>query len=471
MKLYNTKTKTIDTFNPLVPNKVGMYSCGPTVYDYSHIGHLRTYVYTDVLKRALLNNGYEVKHVMNITDVGHLSGDDDSGEDKMEKGVKKFGKSIDEIVKYFTDFFFASTDSVNIIRPDIICSATVHIKEMINLIKILEQKGFTYSTEEAVYFDISKLHAYGVLSKQKLDEKKLQAREEVYSDPGKKHPADFALWFKKTGRFKDHILHWSSPWEDGFPGWHIECSAMSMKYLGPTFDIHTGGVDHIPTHHENEIAQSEAATGKEFVRYWFHAEFLLVDGVKMSKSLGNLFTYKDVLEKGFNPISMRFLFLQTHYRQAMNFTWTALQSAEIALNKIYETIDQLKKQTQRAQLSEEKLSQVETFKNTFDEYMNDDLKTPSAIAILWEVIKSNIPSEDKLDLLYAFDEVLGLSLRSSHKTEISEEVIKLAEARLEARRQKDFRASDDLRKLIKEKGYDIEDTDSSYLLKKAFLRV
>ncbi|MGB9883653.1 MAG: cysteine--tRNA ligase, partial [Microgenomates group bacterium] len=332
MKLYNTLTRKIEDFQPINPPIVTFYSCGPTVYDYTHIGHMRTYTNNDVLKRALKYLGFQVKHVMNTTDVGHLTGDDDNGEDKLEKGAKKSGKTVWEVADFYTDYFFKTIEALNIRRPDIVCPATKHISQMIEMIKKLEAKGYTYKTKEALYFDVSKFKNYGKLSGQKLEEKIQKAREEVHIDPDKKHPADFALWFFRVGRFADHTMHWDSPWGDGFPGWHIECSAMSTYYLGQPIDIHAGGVDHIPIHHENEIAQAEAANEKPFVRFWFHNNFLMVDNQKMSKSLGNFYTIDDLRKNNIEPLAIRYLFLQTHYRQVMNFTW---QSAKASQNALY----------------------------------------------------------------------------------------------------------------------------------------
>src|SRR3989339_1953721 len=344
MKLYNTASRKIEEFIPLNPPNVTFYSCGPTVYDYTHIGHMRTYVNNDVLKRTLVYLGYKVKHVMNITDVGHLSGDDDSGEDKMEKGAKKYGKTVWDVAKFYTEFFFKTTDALNIIRPNIVCNATEHVEEMIRLIEKLKQNGFVYETKGALYFNVKKFKNYGKLSGQKLEEKIQAVRTEVNVDEDKKHPADFALWFKRVGRFADHTMYWTSPWGEGFPGWHIECSAMSMKYLGDTIDIHSGGIDHVPIHHENEIAQSEAATGKPFVKYWFHNNFLTVDGQKMSKSLGNFYTIDDIEKNKIDPMSLRLLFLQSHYRQPLNFTWQSARASQEAYKRLREIFINLKPQ-------------------------------------------------------------------------------------------------------------------------------
>ncbi len=466
MHLYNTQTRKIEKFNPLNPPLVTYYTCGPTVYDYTHIGHIRTYVNVDLLKRTLRYLGYKVNHAMNVTDVGHLTGDDDRGEDKLEKGAKKQKKTVWEVAKFFSDYFFDTMSQLNIIKPDVICRATDHIQEMIQLIKQLNQKGFAYETKEAVYFDTSKPADYGKLNPQKDTEKKLGARKEVYIDPQKKHPADFTLWFKRVGRFKNHTMHWESPWGDGFPGWHIECSAMSIKYLGKTIDIHAGGVDHVSVHHSNEIAQSEAATGKPFVKYWFHNEHLMVDGKKMSKSLANFYTIDDVKKKGVEPLAIRYLFLQTHYRQPMNFTWEAAKAAQEGYNNLKQILLILKKQTQRQELSEDKLAKIDQYRKRFTKTISHDLQTPQALAIMWEVAKSNIPSGDKYDLILDFDQILGLKLNQLKEKKIPVEIIKLAEERKKARQKKNYQLSDQLRQKINDLGYIVDDKDSDYQIKK-----
>jgi cysteinyl-tRNA synthetase len=355
----------------------------------------------------------------------------------------------------------------NIALPDRFPKASQHIDEMIALNKKLQEKGFTYETEEGLYFDTSKFPTYGQLSGQKLEDKQ-QMREEVHTDPNKKHPADFALWLKRVGRFKDHTLHWESPWGDGFPGWHIECSAMSMKYLGETIDIHSGGIDHISVHHENEIAQSEAATGKKFVNYWYHCEFLMIEGQKMSKSLENLLTIEDIEKKGFEPAALRLLFLQTHYRQEMNFTWDALQASQNALKRLREAVQQAKSQTQRSQISAEKTGTTEMLSGKFFDALSQDLQTPQAVAVLWEVLKSNVPSEDKYDLIMEFDRVLGLGLdklETKVDAAIPEKVQKLLDERNVARKEKNYGESDRLRIEIEKEGYIVLDTNEGTLLK------
>lgn len=456
MKLYNTLTRTVEEFKPLNPPYVGLYTCGPTVYDYTHIGHARAYVINDLLKRTLTFLDFKVKHVMNITDVGHLTGDDDSGEDKLEKGAKKYKKTVWDVVQFYTDYFFKTTDALNILRPDIVCPATKHIKQMIEMIKKLEINGYVYETDEAVYFDTIKFPKYGQLSGQSLKEKLKGVRKDVYVDPKKKNNADFALWFKRVGRFKDHIMHWDSPWGDGFPGWHIECSAMSSKYLGKTIDIHTGGVDHIPVHHENEIAQSEGASGKKFVNIWFHYNFLMVDNQKMSKSLGNIYTIDDIIKKNFDPLALRYLFLQSHYRQIANFTWKSLKSAQESLLKLKNIISELKNKNQDENLSQSN-HDINSYIKKFNQYISNDLQIPQALAVAWDMLKSDLNSQKKLNLILNFDKVFGLNLDKVSIHHISSEIMNLANQRLILREQKKFKEADNLRKKIEKKGYLIED--------------
>ena len=467
MRLYNTASRKIEEFKPLNPSGVSFYTCGPTVYDFTHIGHLRSYVNNDVLKRTLNFLGYKVKHIMNISDFGHLTSDGDEGEDKMEKSALKKATTVWELAKIYTDYFLYSTDSLNIKRPDILSNATAHIPEFVEMIKVLEKKGFTYQTNEAVYFDTKKFPNYGKLSGQKLEDKKTAAREEVNTDMGKKNPADFALWFKAVGRFKDHTMRWESPWGIGFPGWHIECSAMCMKYLDETIDIHAGGIDHIAVHHENEIAQSEAVTGKQFVHYWFHNDFLLVDGQKMSKSLNNFYTIDDVKKRNINPLALRMLFFQTHYQQIMNFTWESLTSAQSAYARLQNIIADLKEKNGKNESKEKLSNEAERLKIDFTNAISDNLQMPKAMAILWETVKSKISNKEKLGLLLDFDQVLGLGFKEMKKEtdDIPEEILNLAHEREKARLVKNFNKSDELRKKIEEKGYSIKDLGESFEIK------
>jgi len=437
-----------------------MYSCGITAYDYAHIGHGRKYVTDDLIKRLLTYSGYKVKHVENVTDVGHLVSDADEGEDKLEKGAARAGKTVWEVAEFFTKYFYDSMDKLNIERPNVICKATDHIPEQIELVKKLVEKGLAYDTPEAVYFDVSKFPKYGEAFGQKLSEKQVAVREEVKTGEYKKNPADFALWFKRVGRFENHTMHWESPWGDGFPGWHIECSAMSMKYLGEQFDIHTGGEDHLSIHHPNEIAQSEGATGKHpFVKYWIHTAFLMVDGMKMSKSLANFYTIDDVEKKGFDPLALRYFYFGSHYRKPLNFTWEGLGAAQTALTKLKVQIATLKI-SDRTVLSEEKNEKVESFRNFFFEALDDDLNTAKALSVLWEMLGSSIPSEDKYDMAISFDEVLGLKLSESriNSQEVPENIKKLMSKREDLRKEKKFEEADKIRKQIEEAGFDVKDT-------------
>lgn len=456
LKLYNTLSRKVEIFKLIKPSTVGMYTCGPTVYDYQHIGHMRRYVGDDILVRVLKANGYEVKQVMNITDVGHLTSDADTGEDKMEKGARKFKMSVWDIAKKFEKHFFDSAEKLNIKKPNIIMKATDYIKDQIELIKILEEKGFTYKTGDGVYFDTAKFPKYGKLST--LDQIKEGAR--VKSNPEKKNPHDFALWKFSPSQTKRQ-MEWESPWGVGFPGWHIECSAMSMRTLGQTFDIHTGGIDHINIHHTNEIAQAEAATGKQFVKYWVHHAFLHVAGQKMSKSLGNIYTVEEVVDRGFNPLALRYLYLQTHYRQEMNFTWEALEGASQALARLRETV---------LTFDSPKIGCAE-FEQKFLDVINNDLNMPEALSVVWKLLKSDYPSHAKAESLFKFDKVLGLNLaqhvtRDTKHVEIPEEVMELIKEREELRKKKRFHLSDQLRNKIKKLGFEIQDMNGETKVKK-----
>jgi cysteinyl-tRNA synthetase len=449
LHLYNTKSRSIEEFTPLKEGVVTMYACGPTVYDYTHIGHMRKYIGDDILRRTLILLGYEVKHVMNITDVGHLANDTDFGEDKLETRAQKEHRSVWDVVKFYTDYFDTTMREVNVLLPDVQPRATDHIEGMIALVEKLISKGFAYETPHAIYFDTSKDPDYGKLSGQKLDEKEVASRDEVVIDPAKKHPADFSLWFKRIGKYADHAMYWPSPWGDGFPGWHIECSAMSMQYLGETIDIHTGGIDHIPVHHENEIAQSECATGHEFVRFWVHHDFLTVDGIKMSKSLQNFYNIDDIIARSINPLAARLLFMQTSYRKPLNFSWDALETANAQLKKLYKFASH---QTIAGEVSE-------TYKDQFIEALSDDLNTAKAIAVVWEVFNStDLSDADKWATLLYFDQVLGLKLDTVPKFVITDEAKSLVQKRDEAKASKDFATSDQIRNELIALGYEVVDT-------------
>lgn len=457
LKLFNSLTRKIEEFQPLNPPKVGMYTCGPTVYDYQHIGNYRKYIGDDVLRRVLEANKFEVKQVMNITDVGHLVSDEDAGEDKIEKGARESGRTVWEVAKFYEADFWNAMDELNVERPNVVAHATEHIGKQIKLIEQLEKKGFTYKTEYAIYFDVSKFKDYTKLSGQKLEDKETGARSDVVVDKSKKNPADFALWFFTVGRFKNHVMKWSSPWGEGFPGWHIECSAMSMEYLGDTLDIHTGGIDHIPVHHENEIAQSEAATGKTFVKYWVHHEFLQVDGGKMSKSLKNTYTNKDIKEKGFEPLAFRYLCLTAHYRDKLNFTWESLGGAANALNNLREIV----REWESPNVIANEMWQ------SFLDALNNDLNTPQALAILWEMVKADLPNSQKAAIILEMDKILGLGLEEylGKKLDVPADVMELVEKRENARKSKDFKKSDEIRKEIADLGYTVEDTPNGPVVK------
>jgi len=459
LKFYNTYSKKKEVFKPLNPPYVHIYDCGPTVYFFAHIGNMWRYVFSDLLRRTLEYNGYKVKQVMNITDVGHLTEEDlaaDTGEDKIIKAAKKEKKTPEQIAEFYTQAFFRDTERLNILRPHVVPRATEHIPEMIDLIKILEQKGYAYWAGDKYFvYDIAKFKDYGKLSGKKLEELKSGARLEPV--PGKKNPFDFALWIKD----EKHLMRWDSPWGVGYPGWHIECSAMSMKYLGPTLDIHTGGEDNIFPHHENEIAQSEAATGKQFVRYWLHVRHNLVDGQKMSKSKGNFYVLQDLVDKGFEPLAYRYLCLNTHYRNNLNFTWEGLKGAQNSLENLYKKVREFKSpRTRTSSVRGKQVSKVEReYQNKFLGFINDDLNMPKALAVVWELVKdNNVPPEEKYQLLIDFDRVLGLGLDKVKEIEIPQKVKKLAEEREKYRQTGDFGKADEIRKKIEELGYKIEDT-------------
>ncbi len=455
LRLYNTLTRKIEDFSPINSPGVGIYSCGPTVYDYQHIGHMRRYVGDDILIRVLKYDGYHVKQVMNITDVGHLVSDSDEGEDKMEKGAKKFGMSVWDIAKKFEQQFLESMDLLNIKRPDVLMHATDYINDQIELIQILEEKGYTYRTEDGIYFDTSKFPDYYKLSRQNPEELKAGARVEMVA--GKRNVSDFALW-KFSPKGVKRQMEWESPWGKGFPGWHLECSTMSMKALGPSFDIHTGGIDHINIHHTNEIAQSEAASGRKFVNYWVHHAFLMVDGEKMSKSLGNIYTVEDIIQKGYDPLSLRYLYLQTHYRQEMNFTFKALEAAQNALKNLREEVSRW----------DEQKGHIEKFDNQFFEAINEDLNMSKALAVVWDLVKSKNPSSQKAGSLFKYDEVLGLNLskvRKFREEDIPHAVKELLREREALRKEKKYHLADEIRHKIKKMGYDLEDKNGKTELK------
>ncbi len=469
MILYNTLTRKKEEFQPLRDKNVRLYSCGPTVYNFAHIGNLRTYIFVDILKRALLFDGYKVKHVMNITDVGHLTDDADAGEDKLEKGAAREKKTVWQVAEFYTAAFKNDIKQLNIKPPSVWSKATDHIKEQITLIKTLEKKGFTYETPRATYFDTAKVPDYGKLAKLKLEEQRAGAGERigaaVQKDEDKKSPSDFVLWFKRVGKYKNHTMHWPSPWGDGFPGWHIECSAMSMKYLGETFDIHTGGVDHIAVHHTNEIAQSESATGKPFVRFWLHGEFLVIGGgEKMAKSGENFITLQTIVSRKINPLSFRYLVLSAHYHSQLTFTWASLEAAENGLHNLYEAIRHLRDSLEEGKSRTNSALQkplVESYLADFSAALNDDLNTPQCIALIWKLVRDEtVDSSHKELLLKKFDTVfaLGLTTRKTPKLILPKEIKTMIEAREKMRAKKQFAEADQLRKKIEKAGYSLKDT-------------
>lgn len=452
LKLYNTLTRAKQDFKP-IGKAVTMYSCGPTVYNYAHIGNLRTYIFMDLIRRALRYEGYKIKGVINITDVGHLMADSDDGEDKMVKASREQQKTPLEIAQYYTEVFMDDLKKLNIGCPEIVAKATDHIDEMIKYVQDLMDAGFAYETSDGIYFDIAKFEGYGKLSGASLDDQIAGARVEVNSE--KRHPADFAIWKKAEPL---HIMQWDSPWGKGYPGWHIECSAMSQKYLGKTFDIHSGGVDHIPIHHENEIAQNEALTGEQSVNYWLHGEFMLVDGGKMSKSLGNTYTITQLEERGYSALDFRFFCLNAHYRKKLNFTFDSMDAARISRERLL------------AQLAQHKASNATTapetlakYRKDFGDAVQDDINIPLALGVLFTAIKEP-KSQDIYKLALEFDKVLGLSLdklpqpKIEEQVDIPAEVAALVQARTAAKASKDYALADSLRKQVNELGYNIVDT-------------
>ena len=447
--LYNTLTRNKDKFIPIDNREIRMYSCGPTVYKDATIGNMRTNIFQDVLRRVLRYNGYKIKHAMNITDVGHLVSDADEGEDKMLKSAREEHKSPYEIAEHYTKLFFKDLAMLNIETPEIVCKVTDHIKEMLEFVKELVKKDFAYETSTAIYFDISKLDKYPILSNLNVEEQKAGARVEV--DPEKRNPYDFALWIKAP---ENHLMKWDSPWGPSYPGWHIECSAMGRKYLGEQFDIHTGGIDLIPTHHENEIAQSKGICGKVPANYWVHGEYLLIDGGKMSKSLGNVYLMKDFIERGYNPIVYKLFSYSCHYRNKLNFTWDGIEAASKSLERLkngYQMHLQGKDEV------EDKT--VEEYEEKFHKAINDDLNMPLAMGTVWEVVRNEKKSPKLAELLLKFDTVLGLEIdKKEEQEEIPQEILDLVEQRTQARQNKDWAKSDELRDLIQSKGYDIKDS-------------
>ena len=461
LTFYNTLTHIKEEFKPIDEKLVKMYSCGPTVYSYAHIGNFRTYIFMDTLRRVLKYNGYKLKHVMNITDVGHLESDADEGEDKMEKAARKENKNPYEIANYYMNIFLEDMEKLHIDRPEIITKATDNIPQMIEYVKDIIKNGYAYETSKGIYFDISKLDKYPVLSNRELDDQIAGARVEV--DPEKRNPYDFALWIKAP---ENHIMKWESPWGLSYPGWHLECSAMGRRFLGEEFDIHTGGIDHIPTHHENEIAQAKGTTGKIPAKYWMHCEYLQVDGGKMSKSLGNTYTVSYLQEKGIHPLAFKLFCFTAHYRNKLNFTFDGAYGAQKALERLY---DSYIKHLNGNEVVED--SKINEYKEKFMGYINDDMNMTGAMSVVWEVARNEKKSKKLAELLLDFDKVLGLDIKNSQNENISledipDDIKKLIEERNDARSNKDWAKSDELRNVIASKGYSIKDTKEGIIVTK-----
>jgi cysteinyl-tRNA synthetase len=455
LKIYNTYSREKEEFK-IDGDTVKIYTCGPTVYNYAHIGNLRAYIFMDTLRKVLKYNGYKLLHVMNITDVGHMTSDADEGEDKMLKASRERHMKPEDIASMYTEAFLRDIEKLNIEKPEYIVKATDHIKEMEQYVKDIVDNGYGYETSKGIYFDTDKLSTYGELSRVNLKDQKAGARIEV--DDEKKSPLDFALWIKAP---EEHIMKWKSKWGMCYPGWHIECSAMSRKYLGETFDIHTGGVDHIQIHHENEIAQSRGATGKNPAKYWMHSEFLLIDGGKMSKSLGNVYTIDDLLKKEFEPLSYRYLTYTSNYRNKLNFTWDALESANNSLLN-------MRKLYQEHLNGNESATDLDKYREKFLDAINDDLNMPMAMAVVWEVLRNN-KSKDYAKLLLEFDNVLSLNIDKVNKIDeiqLPSNVTEIIEERKIARKNKDFKLADVLRDKLLDMGYKVLDTKEGQKIEK-----
>ncbi len=481
LKIFNTLSKQLESFSPIEKNKIRFYHCGPTVYWTQHIGNLRGMTMGDLVVRTFRYFGYEVLHARNYTDVGHLTGDTvglaDQGEDRMEKGVKREGLSPDAIAQKYINQFEADTKTINLLEPTHKPRATEYIQQMIDMVKILLEKGFAYETDLAVYFDVKKFPQYTELSKQKLENIVKDAGKGEVSDPNKKYAADFVLWFFRAGAHANALQYWPSPFKsklvengNGFPGWHIECSVMSKTLLGETLDLHMGGVEHIPIHHTNEIAQSEAANGTKFVNYWLHNEHLLVDNKKMAKSEGTAYSLQEIIDKGFEPMALRYFFLTAHYRSKQNFSWEALKNAELGLREMRNKVSQLLAKAKPGSRTESSLpgrpapaasKTAAEFKKRFEDALADDINAPVALAVAWETLRSEMAPEEKLGLIFEFDKVLGLKLNETTQKqelkEVPEQLKTLLSEREKARKEKNFARSDEIRKEIDSLGYEIQD--------------
>ncbi len=461
LKLFNTLSRSKEVFTPIEDGKVRMYCCGPTVYNFQHIGNFRTFIFEDILRRTLDYNGFDVTHVMNITDVGHLVSDEDTGEDKMELSAKKTGKSVWDVSRFYTAEFLKDSSELNIISPTFLPKATDYIQDQIEMVKSLEIKGFTYKTSDGIYYDTSKIEDYGKLAK--LDIKGLSKGHRVEFNSEKKNATDFALW-KFSPENSNRQMEWESPWGKGFPGWHIECSAMSKKLLGDHFDILCGGIDHIPVHHSNELAQSEISNGEKFVNYWIHGEFLLLNEEKMSKSTGDFLTLKVLKNRGFTAMDYRYFLLNAHYKKKLKFSMEAMEGAKAGLANLKGKLNKITPENPDNTSNEI----IEFYRDKFLEKINDDLNMPEALAVAWELIKDeSIEPWIRRATLLDLDKVLGLRLGEIDEAEvIPEEITSLANERLEAKKNKDFKRSDELRNTIKEKGYSVLDNASGFEIKK-----
>ncbi|MFH1823865.1 MAG: cysteine--tRNA ligase [Candidatus Firestonebacteria bacterium] len=451
LKIYNTLTSKKEEFIPIDDKQVKIYTCGPTVYWYQHIGNLRTYIFSDILKKVLGVAGFKIKHVINITDVGHLTSDADEGEDKIEEAAKKENKKVEEITDYYWNAFKEDFKRLNIAEPTIWCKATDHIKEQIELVIRLQEKGFTYKTTDGIYFDTSKFKKYGELAKSNIEGLMAGKRVDLKE---KKNPTDFALW-KLSVPSGVRQQEWESPWGVGFPGWHLECSAMSMKYLGEHFDIHTGGIDHIPIHHTNEMAQSEAATGKKFVNYWLHGGFLTFKGEKVSKSKGGLYTISELIDMNFSPLGYRYFVLNAHYRTQLNFSLVGLKNAQNSYNRLKSIIKDLEDDKK---INNEYLTE---FKKAID----DDLDMPRSLSILWGMIRDK-KAKGKVNTLKEMDKVFNLSLFEKEEIKISDEIRHLIDERNKARLEKDWEKADEIRNKLEKEGMILEDTSKGTIIRK-----
>ncbi len=453
LEVYNTLTRKKEIFKPIKKGKVGLYSCGPTVYNYAHIGNLRAYIFADILKRTLKYNKYKVKHIINITDIGHLVSDADEGEDKMMKALRREGKefskkSMKEIANFYTQSFYQNIKKLNILPANKFTKATKHIGCMIKMIKQIQKNGYAYETSDGIYFNTKKIQNYGYLAR--LDIKGLRPGARININPEKKNITDFALWFKAIGYKKNHLMQWRSPWGKGWPGWHIECSAMSTKYLKQPFDIHTGGIDHIPVHHTNEIAQAQAAKNKPLANYWMHNEFLVLDKEKMSKSGEGFITLSTLVNKNIDPLAYRYLCLSAHYRSPLSFNWDNLDASQNALKNLYNIISSYP----------EPGKVIEAEKEKFLAAINNDLDTPKVLAIVWDLVKSNQSNDEKMATLLEFDKVLGLGFDKIKREllMIPEGIKELSKKREELRQQKKWSEADQIRKEIENLGFTVEDT-------------